>query len=1037
MVNFTRLAIASDNGLTVALQAECRIGCVLIPSPVDFSVRILGCPPGQAPVGFACKPCRDGLFSRGGADRECNACPRRGAACRGGSLLLAQGFYRPPSEAALPIASNSTLIPYPIAGTCLFNSSADGVASTVAGGAFTCAEGYSGPLCSVCDRSNGYARFGAACGRCWSPAASGLVVALAIIAIVAALIIVAAMSGSQGSRSPGSIALRILLTYVQSLGAIRAFRAGGSELFKQAFSFTEIVSASPFSSGPIDCALGWSWLTRFLVTETMPFLAAVGVILCFLVLITARSARCNAAATKLCRSCSARRSGKSVVAASALPPAQATSTPSPAIDSSAAVPTASSSASSNSTASTSASASGGWRASIHAFWLQRKHVTVTIYLLAFGFAPMVTTAFRALDCDEEAIDGVRYLHSDRTVACDSRAHSFARAVAISVIIIVGVGFPLWLFLSLWRASVRKLQQPGFRAAWGSLSDGYRWLSDKDSGSSDRLLLHQPKVAVDDAASASSVVWHAGGSATSRSKQRTSASASASIGEAADSFGSSRVSASDREPLPCGCCERHCNSAARCCCGWRQRGISCCGRRYCKSGILFRHLLWFESVILLRKLILVLLATLVADASVQLSGVAALMLACLLLQLQLMPYSRWIFNALETAALLSALATAIVSAVLLRSTAEAEAAAAAGLLGGGPASVTAGTDGGSVTGIGSGSSGLASGFTFAGKETAATVILIILNGATLALLCVTVAWLYVSDCLRSPAVHKAMAGLQSRMMGLRTKGYSAQKQAGASQATPAAGVQMQRLSRGVPAAAAGNSSKGSTQHRDAVQVPERKAVSGGVVARSGSGSGSGSRSIFSPALTDTDGNGGSGRRGSEVFAVNPLASALSASGVVNPLAGAANVAATPAPLAPAPGRVLEPVASTAPSGSADSAAAAIHARARRVSVAAGRHSAAAALSSSSSSPSLPAITSRSGSAPPPASSFPDAAAAADTRPVMIALESDLGTGENDTVARVAQNAPCPVAAGAVGASTKLSVRESGDERLEFGPVALHR
>lgn len=145
------MSIATDNGVTVSLRAACRIGNVLVPTPSDFAVQILGCPAGKVPLGYRCTACSDGLFSRGGADTQCSACPRRGAVCSGGILRLADNFYRPPSEAALPIVSNSTLIPCPVPGTCLFNTSSAagagagagaGISSSLAGApeAFYCAD---------------------------------------------------------------------------------------------------------------------------------------------------------------------------------------------------------------------------------------------------------------------------------------------------------------------------------------------------------------------------------------------------------------------------------------------------------------------------------------------------------------------------------------------------------------------------------------------------------------------------------------------------------------------------------------------------------------------------------------------------------------------------------------------------------------------------------------------------------------------------------------------------------------------------------
>ena len=65
-----------------------------------------------------------------------------------------------------------------------------------------------------------------------------------------------------------------------------------------------------------------------------------------------------------------------------------------------------------------------------------------------------------------------------------------------------------------------------------------------------------------------------------------------------------------------------------------------------GGPLPRHMLWWEAVVLLRKALLALIATLITNAFMQITAVAVLMLACLILQLVAEPYARPHLNGLE-------------------------------------------------------------------------------------------------------------------------------------------------------------------------------------------------------------------------------------------------------------------------------------------------------------------------------------------------------------------------------------------------------
>lgn len=101
---------------------------------------------------------------------------------------------------------------------------------------------------------------------------------------------------------------------------------------------------------------------------------------------------------------------------------------------------------------------------------------------------------------------------------------------------------------------------------------------------------------------------------------------------------------------------------------RGRVTKACTRRFCPAHTR-DHLRWFESVVLMRKALVVLLAVLVTDPFLQCAGAVLLFAAAGGLQLRLKPYASTLFNAAELLSLSSSLVTAVLSTALLRSLSE--------------------------------------------------------------------------------------------------------------------------------------------------------------------------------------------------------------------------------------------------------------------------------------------------------------------------------------------------------------------------------
>jgi len=201
--NFTAATVAAPMGASYALVVTCSAGSLQV-GALAFPMAVDGCEVGYQAVDVVCVKCVDGQFSTGGI-APCMPCPPRGATCTGGTISLLANYFRPPSQAALPLTSDSQLY------TC-FNSEACTLQAST--GTYGCAAGYTGALCGVCDADGGFARFGEACRPCWPTNASAALLSVLLVAIFAALTFVA-VRRSDGAKSEASIALKILLGYIQ------------------------------------------------------------------------------------------------------------------------------------------------------------------------------------------------------------------------------------------------------------------------------------------------------------------------------------------------------------------------------------------------------------------------------------------------------------------------------------------------------------------------------------------------------------------------------------------------------------------------------------------------------------------------------------------------------------------------------------------------------------------------------------------------------------------------------------------------------
>jgi len=577
---FDTFTLVVPQGQTYGLRLTCAVGGLAIPPTLTFAVEIEGCRAGQASESVTCVTCGGGQFSLGGRGAVCIGCPPAGATCNAGILTLLPHYFRPAAQAGQPLGPDTELHPCYNAEACtlVYNAAnASGTASNTSGAIYGCAYGYTGPLCGVCDADVNYARFGEACAICWDAGASWLFLLVVATVVLAVLARVALRTDT--SRSDASIVLRITLGYLQAVGSLRVFRAGSTKAYDNVMGWTEVVSASPLSVGALQCILRLPYLVQYIATIALPVLASVAVVVIFHAATTGRSLHCKP------------RCGMDTAA---------------------------------------------FRSAVAAWWASKRHLSTLLFVLFLTYMPIVSASLRALDCIAP-VAGIRYLRSDLRVECSVGEHAAARALAYTVLIALGAGFPAGLAWLLGTARNEQLVDPAFHATWGFLFDGYR-------APSRTLAPSLPAVG------RNSVIGnHVFGSL------RKVIGARKSLAATNEAVLTSSGSADGKPALPG-------TSSTR---GARRRS-SMMPERLTQAWVVSGDSrVWWEAIVLCRKAGVVLLAVTLTNPYLQCVGASLWFLAAPALQLRYSPYPSPLSNRLETASLVTTLLTAIISTALLQ------------------------------------------------------------------------------------------------------------------------------------------------------------------------------------------------------------------------------------------------------------------------------------------------------------------------------------------------------------------------------------
>jgi len=404
---FDAMQLIGSRGVRYNVSVACTLGAVAIPTPHVYPVQVLSCPAGAAPSGMFCTPCPAGTFTRGDNEQVCLPCPAQGVDCAQGLLVLQPNFYRALDEAGTPVGPTSQLLPCYNEEACVVNVTAE---------AFTCAPGYTGALCGVCNGARGYGSFDGVCRQCWHPDVADAALAVVITAFVGVMALVALNPWMQ-AHDDSAVALKLLIGFVQAVAAQSLFTAGGVALFRSAFGWTAYTSTNPLSLGGLRCRLQWGYLTRYIAVVVLPplGLAVAAAVVAALAAVQAIRWRYRV-----------------------LPVAW-----------------------------TWSRARARWRA-----WIAARRHTATLVFMAFlCYMPIVSASLTTFMCSATPVNGVHWLASDLAVQCHVGQHAVASVLAVVVLVVFGLGTPALVLWVLGRATPSMLRDPAFSNAYAFLYEG--------------------------------------------------------------------------------------------------------------------------------------------------------------------------------------------------------------------------------------------------------------------------------------------------------------------------------------------------------------------------------------------------------------------------------------------------------------------------------------------------------------------------------------------------------------------------------------
>lgn len=272
---------ASAGGSYTSVYCElCKAGTYAEPA----AARCTTCAEGLRPNAdaTACDACPANHFSVPGM-ATCKQCPAAGVNCAGGKLAILPGVWSRESTMR-DIGPTTEFYPCLNEDACIVRERRVPINNTLQGGLgasgaaselvveLECREGHTGLLCAEC--KDGYAMQGGLCAKCWDPALSASVAAMALVAIITGATVLIRRSVRPVDSS--SIILRMAINYLQMNAIMGDFSIRAPALFREVTGYGNSVSNGvSLELFPVQCTAPFSYTQKFWIYSVLPLLVAV------------------------------------------------------------------------------------------------------------------------------------------------------------------------------------------------------------------------------------------------------------------------------------------------------------------------------------------------------------------------------------------------------------------------------------------------------------------------------------------------------------------------------------------------------------------------------------------------------------------------------------------------------------------------------------------------------------------------------------------------------------------------------------------
>jgi hypothetical protein len=188
----------SEDLCEAGLRSECPDGFACV------NGKLVSCLPGEVGENGKCERCPADTFAARGSTTgnytasECISCPKSGATCENGVLMLLENYWHEPTEL---INENTNFFRCKAIGTCKTEPTyavTEGDSYSPREWQMICAEGHSGPICGTCDKGT-HTFWGSVCFTC-PPDYTIYLVAAAMMSFIIFIAVIAIRFGLKPTR---------------------------------------------------------------------------------------------------------------------------------------------------------------------------------------------------------------------------------------------------------------------------------------------------------------------------------------------------------------------------------------------------------------------------------------------------------------------------------------------------------------------------------------------------------------------------------------------------------------------------------------------------------------------------------------------------------------------------------------------------------------------------------------------------------------------------------------------------------------------